>query len=346
MHDPSATNEFVFSQAELVKAGRMVGPRVMSTGTILYGADTDFKALVDSPDDARSHLRRMKALGAFSVKSYNQPRRDQRQQINLAAREHGMLVVEEGGSTFVHNITMVLDGATGIEHNLPVAPLYRDVVELMAQTDVRNTPTLVVSYGGISGEYWFYARDRVFEDAKLNRFFPASTLDSQAIRREIGPDWDYYHIEVAKAAKTLRDAGVKIQVGGHGQMQGLAPHWEIWMLAQGGFSNFEALRAATIDGADYLGFARQLGSLEPGKRADLVVLNGDPLDDIRATADTRYVMVNGRLFDVETMAEIGGANAPAPVFHWQRHASGQDFGIEYGPTATCHCPKGGTAHRH
>jgi Tol biopolymer transport system component/imidazolonepropionase-like amidohydrolase len=346
MHDPSATNEFVFSQAELVKAGRMVGPRVMSTGTILYGADTDFKALVDSPDDARSHLRRMKALGAFSVKSYNQPRRDQRQQINLAAREHGMLVVEEGGSTFVHNMTMVLDGATGIEHNLPVAPLYRDVVELMAQTDVRNTPTLVVSYGGISGEYWFYARDRVFEDAKLNRFFPASTLDSQAIRREIGPDWDYYHIEVAKAAKTLRDAGVKIQVGGHGQMQGLAPHWELWMLAQGGFSNFEALRAATIDGADYLGFARQLGSLEPGKRADLVVLNGDPLDDIRATADTRYVMVNGRLFDVDTMAEVGGANTPAPVFHWQRHASGQDFGIEYGPTATCHCPKGSTAHRH
>jgi hypothetical protein len=186
----------------------------------------------------------------------------------------------------------------------------------------------------------------VFEDAKLNRFFPAATLDSQAIRREIGPDWDYYHIEVAKAAKTLRDAGVKIQVGGHGQMQGLAPHWEIWMLAQGGFSNFEALRAATIDGADYLGFARQLGSLEPGKRADLVVLNGDPLDDIRASADTRYVMVNGRLFDVETMAEIGGASAPAPVFHWQRAASGQDFGIEYGPTATCHCPKGGAAHRH
>ncbi|MCZ3100048.1 hypothetical protein NYZ00_19175, partial [Acinetobacter baumannii] len=90
---------FVFSQAELLKAGKMVGPRLFSTGTILYGADGDFKAVVNSLDDARSHLRRMKAHGAFSVKSYNQPRRDQRQQIDQAARELGMLVVEEGGST-------------------------------------------------------------------------------------------------------------------------------------------------------------------------------------------------------------------------------------------------------
>ncbi|MBO7942604.1 hypothetical protein JTP77_042885, partial [Streptomyces sp. S9] len=82
MHDPSATTEFVFSESELVKAGKMVGPRVFSTGTILYGADGDFKAVVNSLDDARGHLRRMKANGAFSVKSYNQPRREQHQQIN------------------------------------------------------------------------------------------------------------------------------------------------------------------------------------------------------------------------------------------------------------------------
>ncbi len=344
MHDPSATNEFVFSQAELVKAGRMVGPRVFSTGTILYGADSDFKAVVNSIDDARAHLRRMKALGAFSVKSYNQPRRDQRQQINQAARELGMVVVEEGGSTFSHNLTMVLDGVTGIEHNLPVAPLYKDVIQLMAGTDVRNTPTLVVSYGGLSGERWWYARDAVWEDEKLNRYFPRDTLQSLAIRREMAPDWDYYHVEVAKAAKALRDAGVRIQVGGHGQMQGLAAHWEIWMLTQGGFSNWQALRAATIDGADYIGFGRQLGSLEAGKRADLVVLNGNPLDNIRETANTEFVMVNGRLFDVDTMAEIGGLNAPAPTFHWQRHGSALGHGIQYGPTAPCHCPKG--EHRH
>ena len=331
LHDPSASTETVFSQSELQKAGRLVGPRVFSTGSILYGADGDFKVVINSIDDARAHLQRLKASGAFSVKSYNQPRREQHQMINQAARELGMLVVEEGGSTLNHNLPMILDGVTGVEHNIPVAPLYRDVVELWRQTDVRNTPTLIVNYGGINGEYWWYARENVFDDAKLKRFFPAETLGARAIRREIGPDWDYYHIEVAKQAKRLRDAGVGIQVGGHGQLQGMGTLWEMWMLAQGGMSNWEALRAATIDGADYIGFSRELGSLEVGKRADLVVVNGNPLENIRATADTAYVMVNGRLFETANMSEVGGLQRPAPNFFWQKHEGGTSIGQEFGP---------------
>jgi hypothetical protein len=247
--------------------------------------------------------------------------------MNQAARELGMLVVEEGGSTFHHNMTMVLDGATGVEHNIPIAPLYKDVLGLWSQTDVRNTPTLVVSYGGLSGEYWWYSRDNVWEDRKLARFFPRETLDARSIRRETGPDWDYWHIEVAKSVKKMRDAGIKIQVGGHGQLQGLSPNWEAWSLVQGGFTPFEALRAFTIDGADYLGLSKQLGSIEPGKQADLVVLNSNPLENIRSTIDTRYVMVDGRLFDVEQdMAEVGGLGAKAPEFFWHRQADGQAFG--------------------
>jgi hypothetical protein len=168
IHDPSANTQTVFGNSEKwYKAGRMVGPRVYSTGTILYGADGDFKAVVNSLDDARSHLRRMQAVGAFSVKSYNQPRRDQRQQVLQAARELGMLVVPEGGSTFFHNMSMVIDGHTGIEHNIPVAPLYRDVREIWKATDVGYTPTLVVSYGGLSGEFYWYEHTNVWEDERL-----------------------------------------------------------------------------------------------------------------------------------------------------------------------------------
>lgn len=332
MHDPSATSETVFSQAELQKAGQLVGPRIMSTGTILYGADGDFKAVINSLADAQNTMTRMKAVGAFSVKSYNQPRRDQRQQINQAAREQSMLVVEEGGSTFNHNMTMILDGATGIEHNIPVAPLYKDVVDTWKQTDVRNTPTLVVNYGGVNGEYYWYEKMNIWENQRFLKFFPQEALDARSIRREKGPEWDYYHIEVAKQAKRLRDAGIKIQIGGHGQMQGLSPNWEIWSLVQGGFSPWQALRAATIDGADYLGFAAELGSIEAGKRADLVITNSNPLDSIQNTIDTAYVMVNGRLFDATTMAEIGGKNRPAPEFYFNQQKTGLSVGQQYGPS--------------
>ena len=133
----------------------------------------------------------------------------------------------------------------------------------------------------------------------------------------------------------MRDAGIKIQVGGHGQLQGLGTIWEMWMLTQGGMTPWEALRAGTIDGADYIGYSQDLGSLEAGKRADLVVVNGNPLENIQATADTAMVMVNGCLFDTATMAEIGGQQRPAPTFHWQRSegVSGESIGLEHGPSA-------------
>ena len=325
LHDPSANTGTVFALSEMVKARVIVGPRIYSTGTILYGADGDFKAVVNSVDDARSHVRRMKAVGAFSVKSYNQPRREQRQQILQAAREEQMLVVPEGGATFFHNVTMILDGHSGIEHNLPVAPLYEDVLQLWRATDVGYTPTLVVSYGGLSGEYYWYQHTDVWDQERLLAFTPRFIVDSRARRRIMAEGDDFHHVEVARQAKKLVDQGNTVQIGSHGQMQGLAAHWELWMLEQGGMTPHEALRCATLYGARYLGLDGEIGSLEPGKLADLVVLDGNPLEDLRQSEHVWQVMVNGRLFDAATMDEIGHYPARRGLFYWEQDEESEAF---------------------
>lgn len=318
MHDPSATTEYVFSNSEMIRAGRMVGPRIFSTGTILYGAESSSKAVVNSLDDALSHLRRLKAVGAFSVKSYNQPRRDQRQQIIEAARALNMMVVPEGGSTFFWNMSMVLDGHTGIEHNLPIAPVYDDVVQLVARSRTGLTPTLIVNYGGLSGEYFWYQHDNVWENKRLLTYTPREIIDARSRRRLMASPDDYHYIETSRSLKKILDAGGSVQLGAHGQLQGLGAHWELWMLQQGGMTPLEALQCATIRGAWYLGLDKDLGSLEEGKLADLVILTKNPLDDIRNSDSVRMVMVNGRLYDAETMNEIGNHPRPRPKFHWER----------------------------
>ncbi len=321
IHDPSATSEFVFSQAELVRTGQMVGPRVYSTGTILYGADGDFRVQINSIDDARDHLNRMKANGGTSVKSYNQPRRNQRQQINQAARETDMLVVMEGGSTFYHNLSMILDGSTGIEHNLPVAPLYDDVIELWKRTDVGYTPTLVVSYGGPSGEYYWYQHTDVFDVKPFANFIPQPMLDERSRRRLKIPEEEYFHITVAESAKTLLDEGVNVISGGHGQQQGLALHWEMWMMAQGGFTPEEALATGTINAARHLGLDKDLGSIEVGKLADLLIIDGNPLEDIRQTANTHMVVANGRLYETASMDAIYPNAQKRPTLWFEREGA-------------------------
>jgi imidazolonepropionase-like amidohydrolase len=317
-HDPSNDTEVVFTNAELVRAGAKLGPRLFSTGTILYGAETPFKAEVETYDDAMAHLRRMKAAGAFSVKSYNQQRRDARQMIVKAARELEMMVVPEGGSLVYQNETMVHDGHTGVEHSLPVPNVYKDVTTLFATSGAGYTPTLIVGYGGLSGEYYFYQHANVWENRRLLTFTPREIVDARSRRRAMAADDDYNHVRIARGAKAIRDAGGLVLLGAHGQLQGLGAHWELWMLAQGGMSPLEALACATIDGARYLGLDRDLGSIEPGKLADLVVLDRNPLENIRNSDSVRFVVANGRVYDAATMNEVGNHPRPRGAFYWER----------------------------
>ncbi len=326
-HDPSANTETVFTLSELQKSGALVGPRLFSTGFILYGADGDFKAVINSLDDARSSIRRTKAFGAKSVKSYNQPRREQRQQVLKAARELGINVVPEGGSNFFHNITMVIDGHTGIEHNIPVTPVYKDVLEIWGKSGTGYTPTLIVNYGGLNGEFYYYERDNVWENERLLRFTPRAIIDGRSRHRMKIPQEEYEngHILVAETAKALNDVGVKVNMGAHGQLQGLGAHWETWMLAAGGMTNMEALKAATINPAIYIGAGNDIGSLKKGKLADLLILNKNPLDDIENTESIEMVMVNGRLYEAETMNEVGTRKKERMPFWWELSKNSEVF---------------------
>lgn len=316
-HNPSADTAAVFSAAEMQRAGKIVSPRIYSTGTILYGATHYFTAKVNSLDDAIGHLERMKAAGAFSVKSYNQPRRDQRQQVLEAARQTGLMVVPEGGSLFMHNMTMVIDGHTGIEHSIPVAAIYDDVKQLWSGTNTAYVPTLVVGYGGIWGERYWYDTTDVWKHPLLSKYVPSNILEPVSVRRTKAPLEDYNHFNNARVATELQNDGVDVLLGAHGQREGLAAHWEMWMFAQGGMSPWNVIKASTIDGAKYIGMDKELGSIKAGKLADMVILDADPLEDIQNSDKVSHVMLNGRLYESATMNQVYPDQVTRPKFYFE-----------------------------
>ena len=323
----------------MTKAGLIAAPRTFSTGTILYGATSATKAEINSLDDAMFHLRRMKAVGAFTVKSYNQPRRDQRQQVLQAARELEMMVVPEGGSTFMHNMTMIVDGHTGIEHTLPVQTAYDDVMDLWRGTGVGYTPTLNVAYGGISGEQYWYQIDDLWLHPRLQTFIPPYVLNPRARRRQKSPDEDYNHIKVAEIARQVVEQGGLVQAGGHGQLNGICTHWEMWSFVQGGMTPMQALTCGTINGAKYLGLDGDLGSVEVGKLADLVIFSSgaDPSENIRETEQIQHVVANGEIYEANRMNRFGSTEPRRP-FYWQSNGAGTTLlqnSIEHGIGCSC-----------
>jgi len=315
--DPSSSATHIFAAAEYQQAGIQLQPRTYSTGEVVYGARAPgFFARIDDETDAREHVFRLAAQGAHGIKNYNQPRRDQRQQVVAASLEAGVIVVAEGGSNFHMDMSMVADGNTSIEHNLPVEMIYEDVLQMFSQTEVANNPTLVVTYGGLAGDPYWRSRMNIWEHPILSRHAPPDYLRG-SIRRPWAPDHDYVDDDAALVALMLARRGVLMAIGAHGQQEGLGAHWEMWSLARGGGSPVEILRATTIDPAIHLGLDHDIGSIEEGKLADLVILDGDILEDIYTSDQVDMVMLNGRLYDAETMNEtLTGDRVRRPYF-WE-----------------------------
>ena len=312
--DPQTGSTDVLSYGDLVETGDILGPRIFSTGPGVFWSD-DIKSL----NDARDVLRRYTDFyNVQTIKQYMVGDRRVRQWVAMAAAELKLSPTLEGGLDFKKNLTEAIDGYAGIEHTLPIAPLYRDVTMLLAESGATYTPTLLVQYGGPWAENYWYERYDVTADPKLGRFTPAAEL---AVRGRRRPGWWHpsqysFRFHAAQVDKIVR-AGGRVGVGGHGQLQGLGYHWEMWTMQSGGMRPHDVLKAATITGAAAIGLDRHLGSLEPGKLADLVVLDRNPLDSIANTNSVRYVMKNGRLYEGETLTEIWPRRRELPAPWWR-----------------------------
>ena len=310
--DPQTATTDVLTYADLVETGEILGPRIFHTGPGVFW-DEDFKSL----EDARQALRRYSEFYKINtIKMYMTGNRKQRQWVIMAAKELGLMPTIEGGLDFKMNLTAVIDGYPGHEHSYPIMPLYKDAVQLIAQSGITYTPTLLVAYGGPWAENYFYQHFDIHDNAKVRRYVPHEEIDQRAERRPWVRDNQHVFPRIAATANAILKGGGRVGLGGHGQLDGLGDHWELWAMAAGGMSNHDVLRVATIHGANAIGMEQDLGSLEPGKLADLIVLDANPLEDIHNTNTVRYVMKNGRLYEGETLAEVWPRQRTLPKMWW------------------------------
>jgi Tol biopolymer transport system component len=313
--DPSTWSEEVFPLAEMIEAGRSIGPRTFSTATPLLNSSGPNWNELASYEVTEHEITRLASYGVVTLKQYLQPDRQQRQWITEIARKKGLKVTGEGSSDLLHKISMLMDGQTGFEHPTPYAPLYGDVAKFFGQSHTVYSPTFMVGGTAPWNEEYFEQISDVWKDAKLQRWTPWRELMPHLRRRWLRPLTDYHFGVQAQGLADIIANGGYGAIGSHGQAHGIGSHWEVWMISSA-TGPMGALEVASVHGAHFLGADKDLGSLEVGKLADLMVLNANPLDDIHNTANIAMVMKSGTLYDADTLDEIWPEKKPFGAYYW------------------------------
>ncbi|MFN5938097.1 MAG: amidohydrolase family protein, partial [Sphingobacteriales bacterium] len=301
--DPQTATTDVLTYGDMVEAGQIIGPRIYSTGP---GVGFWMYNLRDLDHTRRVLKQYSKYYNTKTIKMYLTGNRQHRQWIIMASKEQNLMPTTEGGLDFKLNMTNLFDGYPGHEHSLPIYPLFKDVTKTIAESKMTVTPTLLVSYGGPWAENYYYETESPSKDPKLSFFTPYEELAEKSRRRKDGWFRPEEHVfqKHAETMNSIVKQGGLAGIGSHGQLQGLGYHWELWSMQSGGMSNHDALKVATIKGAEAIGLDKDLGSLEEGKLADIVILDKNPLENIRHSNTVKYVIMNGRVYDGNTMDEI------------------------------------------
>lgn len=313
-HDPAAEMDPSFTIGEMIEAGRVVGPRTFSTGVPLTCSDFDDLREIGTYADAAEQIDRAVNAGAISIKDYKQCTRVQREMLEDVGRKRGVTLTSEG-SDLHYLLGLIMGGSAGWEHAIQYHPLYSDVARFFGQAGAHYSAQLILSDypHGDALEYWF-SREDLWKNRKVlewNRWQDIATRRTFIAK----PPEEYIFPILAEGAADIMRAGGYLAVGAHGEQDGLGTHWELWSYAMA-LTPMEALEAGSLGGAHFLGLEREIGSIVPGKLADLMILNSNPLDHIRNTVDIHSVMKAGKLYNAETLDEIWPRSRPYGPKPW------------------------------